>query len=217
MSKIDLKNENIAAVRKAGSLKGAAEALDISSSALGGRLKRLGTTATLVIAYTPRASTAKAKAPKAPKAKAKAKATSGERYERVTGKNTVLEGPSRFIAVDGDHPAVQAMNIVKAEGGSYEVTPSGLTLMDSQGRKFAIVGTTKKVAHFYVQLVSQATAESVAPNLGTWSCCWPNKSEGCAVLRDVEKVNKGTIRTLMRLHASNAIDGRTKAARAAAA
>jgi hypothetical protein len=215
MSKIDLKNPTVAALRKAGNLAGAATALEVSKGTIGKRLRDLGTTSTLVLAYVaPKAAAPKASkaAPKAPKA-----ATSGERYERITGKVTVLEGPSRFIKVDADHPAVQAMNIVKAEGGSVEAGPSGLKLMDSQGRCFAIAATTKTKAHFYVQRVDQATAEGAAANLGSWSCCWPNRNEGCAVLRDVTKVTKGMVRTLMRLHASNAIDGRTKAARAAAA
>jgi hypothetical protein len=211
MKSIDLKNPTVAALRKAGNLAGAATALEVSKGTIGKRLRDLGTTSTAVLAYVAPAPTPKP-AKSAPKA-----APSGERYERITGKVLVLEGPSRFIKVDAEHPAAVAMGIVKAEGGSVEAGPSGLKLMDSQGRCFAIAATTKSKAHFYVQRVDQATAEGAAPNLGNWSCCWPNRNEGCAVLRDVTKVTKGMIRNLMRLHAANAVDGRTKAARAKAA
>lgn len=187
-----------------GDLAATATALGISKDALRARVKRLPVSVDELVKGAP------AKAPRAPKAVK-------NRYVRDNGPVAVIDGPSRLIRVGTDHPAAQAIELVKELGGSAKATPTGLRLSDESGREFAIVAATKQRANFYVERVSVEKAKEVAGDLGSWDFCWPLKKMGCAVLIDVEKVTKTLVRTLMKLSATHAIDRRTKEFRANAA
>ncbi len=217
-----------------GDLDATAKTLGISKDALRGRVKRFGSSVADLIktdavpAATPTAPVVAAKPAKAPKAAKKTAPKASKvkpakvvkiqknRYERVDGPVAVLDGPSRLVKVATDHPAAQVIETLKELGGKAVASPTGLRLHDDQGREFAILLATKRTVSFYVDRVAKDKAEEVAGDLGTWDFCWPVQKKGCAVLCDVEKITKGLMRTLMKLHATHAVDRRRKEFRAAA-
>lgn len=194
-----------ALIANKGDLAATATALNIGKDALRARVKRLGASVDEIV----KGSSKPAKAPRTAKVQK-------NRYERVDGPVAVLDGPSRLVKVATDHPAAQVIEIVKELGGKALASPTGLRLTDDQDREFAILLATKRTVSFYVDRVAKDKAEEVAGDLGTWDFCWPVQKKGCAVLCDVEKVTKTLIRTLMKLHATHAVDRRTKEFRNAA-
>lgn len=134
-----------------------------------------------------------------------------EKYSREDGDILVQDGQTRRIKVGEQHPAAQAKVITEELGGTATPTATGLKLKDKEGRYFACVASIGKTrCNIYVVRVDLKVAKETASNLGDWDFCWPKKKVGHATLMRVDQVSKGLIRSVMRLHALNAVDHRKK-------